>query len=137
MDIREGLESLRESIRKLTRTPRLLVIEDSGVDMEHICKLLSQLSQCELLEAYTGEQGITQIVSSDHDIIFLDLTLPGMSGLDVIHQMSESERRKTVVVTGMFEEAEEIKEAIRLGAVKVLTKPVNRDDLKAIFNRPI
>lgn len=132
-----GLEGLRETIRKLTRKPRILVVDDSYPDFDCLVEHLNELGECEIIPAHSGTTAVAILASEDVDVIFLDLGLPAMSGLDVMRQMSDEERKKLVIVTGHSEEAEEIKEAIRLGAVKVITKPVKREDLKAIFSRPV
>jgi CheY-like chemotaxis protein len=133
----ESLKSLRESIRKLTRVPRVLVVDDADFFRETLCSTLHGLAECEITEAVDGENAVSQLAQRDFDVIFLDLRLPGMSGIDVMYQLSEEEKRKLIVVTGMGEGAEEIKQAICLGAVKVITKPINIADLKALFSRPI
>lgn len=131
------LEELRYHIHRLTRKAMILVVEDLRLDTELLLEELHAVTTANVVCVASGEAAVTELVTRDYDVILLDLSLPGMSGRDVIQQMSECERKKLVIVTGLNQEAQEVMEAIRMGAVKVITKPVKAEDLKAIFIRAI
>lgn len=64
-----------------------------------------------------------------------DIVMPGKNGLDLIKDASEiNPCIKTVILSG-YGEFSYAKEALRLGAYDYLTKPVNFEELKSIFNR--
>ena len=72
---------------------------------------------------HSGEEALRALSHSSPDAMFLDVSMPGMNGLDV---MAEVRRRKptlaVVVITG-HATPEEIEDVRRLGAVDVIQKP--------------
>jgi CheY-like chemotaxis protein len=72
---------------------------------------------------HSGEEALRALEQSSPDAMFLDVSMPGMNGLDV---MAEVRRRKpalaVVVITG-HATPEEIENVRRLGAVDVIQKP--------------
>jgi len=74
--------------------------------------------------AKNGEQALTMVDDTPFDAIVLDLSMPGMSGLDVMRAIDVKRRSIPVIVcsgTGAFKDAVE---ALRLGAWDFLSKPI-------------
>lgn len=134
----EMLRQLRENISTMTRKVRILLIEDMANDRYLLSVLLRDLFQdCEIVEARNRDEAVSELAQRDVDVIFLDLSLPVVSGVELMHQLSDSERKKLVVVTGLNSESQEVMAALKLGAVKVVLKPVTEEDLRAIFGRNV
>lgn len=134
----EMLRQLRENISTMTRKVRILLIEDMANDRYLLSVLLRDLFQdCEIVEARNRDEAVSELAQRDVDVIFLDLSLPVVSGVELMHQLSDSERKKLVVVTGLNSESQEVMAALKLGAVKVVLKPVTEEDLMAIFGRNV
>lgn len=134
----EMLRQLRENISTMTRKVRILLIEDMANDRYLLSVLLRDLFQdCEIVEARNRDEAVSELAQRDVDVIFLDLSLPVISGVELMHQLSDSERKKLVVVTGLNSESQEVMAALKLGAVKVVLKPVTEEDLRAIFGRNV
>ena len=76
-------------------------------------------------KASTGEAGIALAMAMPVDVVFCDLVLPDISGLDVIRRIKEQRPRTEVVVLTGFGSIDTAVEAIKIGARDYLTKPVN------------
>lgn len=135
-DIQKSLDALRESIRKLTRPPKFLVVEDNLTDIELLQKQLHEFfPKSEIAICGSGENAIEFLKKEEADAVFLDLNLPTMSGIETMKKLKEMKPPALIIVTGLSHgvESEDTLEAIKLGAVKVIAKPVTQDDLRHTF----
>lgn len=77
-----------------------------------------------MLHAPTGEKGLELLKTHKPDVILLDLTLPGMSGFDVLKNIKEDPATANipVIILSNISEAADIKKGRELGAVNYLVK---------------
>ncbi|KJR43685.1 two component sigma54 specific Fis family transcriptional regulator [Candidatus Magnetoovum chiemensis] len=115
---------------------KILVIDDE----EGICKaaqIILSREGYDVLSVSAGAAGIKSIYENDFDVLFVDLKLPDMSGLEII---SEAKKRipspEVIVITG-FASIETAVEAIRRGAYDYLTKPLSPDKLRITVKRAV
>ena len=112
----------------------ILVVDDD----EKICWAFEQFLEGEGFLpsiANNAEEGLRRIQAEQPDIIFLDVRLPGMSGLDTLEQIKELQSNATVVIMTAYDDVETTIEAMRLQAFDFLSKPIDLDAVKAILNR--
>ena len=82
----------------------------------------------EILEAPTGKAAI-EMLSREPDLIILDLGLPDIDGMDLLHQIKvQAENIPILVLSGRQEEAKKV-QALDLGADDYVTKPFEMDKL--------
>lgn len=110
---------------------RLMIVEDN-VDVLEAYRLYFKSKVRELFTARTGEEAILTFRREKPGMIFVDLMLPDMSGLDVVrHVKALSPETRVVVVTGHAEESlQEI--AGDLQVERYVRKPVLGSELEAI-----
>jgi two-component system NtrC family response regulator len=114
--------------------PKLLIIDDDDAVRESLAETLIGAG-FEVEEAASGGQGLGVLAARAIDDVFLDLRMPGMSGLELLKQVRQAPRRPPVVVLTAHATAENTIEAMRLGAFDHLTKPIARADLLAVAAR--
>lgn len=68
--------------------PQVLIVDDKVEDLELMESIL-QSEGFEVLEASSGEEGLTMAVMEHPDLIILDLLMPGMSGFDVVKSLQK------------------------------------------------
>lgn len=113
----------------------VLVIDDSKssrrLNLAYIQDLLGE--QVNYLEASNGADGLDILESHAVDIVFLDLTMPGMSGYEVL---AEIQRRKlslqTVVISADIQRLTRERVAA-LGAAGFIAKPVDVNELQSML----
>lgn len=76
-----------------------------------------------------GSSALMEIVKKKPDIAILDISMPGKTGLDILKEMNCMGLATKVVFISGFQQFDYAVEALRLGAVNYLLKPVNKDDL--------
>ena len=82
-----------------------------------------------------GRSGIDLLKQRKFDLFFVDLSMPGMGGIDVLREVKALDIHiPSIVITG-FGSIQSAVEAVRLGAYDYITKPFNLDDLMITVNR--
>lgn len=105
-----------------TQKKKLLIIEDDA-SLQLVYKHKFEQEDFEVLQAYTGQQGITFAKEKHPDMILLDIMLPeGMNGFDVMEQLKRDDILKAIPVI-MFTNLDSEKDtALSMGAVDYIVK---------------
>jgi CheY-like chemotaxis protein len=113
-------------------TLRVLVVEDEASVAALLTEFVREL-RGEPLAARTAEEALHALESERVDVIVLDLRLPGMSGLDFLRLPAVRDTDVPVVVMSGVATETEAREALQLGAVEFLRKPVRLERLAGIL----
>jgi DNA-binding NtrC family response regulator len=73
--------------------------------------------------AHSGTEGLERLASDPPEAVFLDVVMPGLSGLEVLGEIRRRHPKLPVVVLTGKANSDEVEEARRLGATEVLIKP--------------
>jgi DNA-binding NtrC family response regulator len=111
----------------------VLIVDDDAGLRDGLSEALTDLGHTPQL-ASSGREGLAAL-SETVDAVLLDLSMPGMDGIEVLRRIRSQENPPAVVVLTAFASAENTIEAMRLGAFDHLTKPIGRDELKALLER--
>lgn len=111
-----------------SRQPEILIVEDSDV-LAFIFKEFLQTAGYEARIQLTGREGLEVLAAIPVDLVILDLNLPDMHGFDFLTSMSEQGLNVPVIVATASNSLDIAREAIDLGAIDFLTKPVPKDRL--------
>ncbi|WP_394165056.1 sigma-54-dependent transcriptional regulator [Neptunomonas phycophila] len=112
----------------------VLIIDDEKNLIRSIIFSLSDPS-IEVAAAHTGKDGIEQFQKSRPDVVLLDLGLPDMSGLDVLHQLKTLNADTPVIMISAHGDTRTAVQAVKDGAVDYLTKPFDIDELEVLIHR--
>ena len=109
--------------------PLILVVEDEA-PIRRFLRATLPLHDFRILEAVTGAEGIHLAAAQHPEVVILDLGLPDMDGLDVVHQLRAWSEMPIVVLSARDREADKIA-ALDAGADDYLTKPFGIGELLA------
>ncbi len=109
---------------------RVLLIEDDASVAQSI-ELMLKSEQFNLYTTDSGEEGIDLAKLYDYDVIILDLTLPDMSGFDVLRKLRVSKVRTPVLILSGLSGIEDKVKGLGHGADDYITKPFHKDELVA------
>ena len=113
----------------------LLVDDDQGV--AGLLEALFATRDLDISRAHSGPEAVGLILQRPPDIVFLDVALPGLSGLDVLALIRQRQLDTAVVMTTGFGSEEVAIEALRLGADDYLRKPFDLTDCEAVLDRTV
>lgn len=108
---------------------KILVVDDHPLILEALRHLLKQLETVvEILDAPNAEAG-RQLAAAhaDLDLLLLDLTLPGVNGLDFLLELRQEYPAIPVVVLSASERPEDVMRALDLGAMGYIPKTSSKD----------
>jgi two-component system LytT family response regulator len=112
---------------------RALVVDDEPLARERLHELLHEAPGVTVVgDAEDGPEAVDAIRDEDPDLVFLDVQMPGMSGIDVIEEVGQAEMPVTVFVTAYDQYA--IK-AFDLAAVDYLLKPFDDERFEEALRR--
>jgi two-component system nitrogen regulation response regulator NtrX len=106
--------------------PRILVIDDEPAIRDSM-KMILEYEGYECLRAATGAEGVALAEKDTPDLVFLDVKMPGMDGIEVLKLLKAADERLPVVMISGHGTGELGAEATRLGAEDFISKPFERD----------
>ncbi|MGB3210323.1 MAG: sigma-54 dependent transcriptional regulator [Desulforhopalus sp.] len=116
----------------------LLIIDDEQDMRNGLKRMLERnFDDLEILTAPDAENGLLQLDTCTVDLLLLDIKMPGMSGLDLLAQLSKTTPWLTVIMMTGFGSIETAVEAIKLGAYDFITKPFTKDAICRVIRKGI
>jgi heterodisulfide reductase subunit A len=110
----------------------VLIVDDEPIVRESIRDWLKNAGY-EVYTAASGEEALSLVEKQDFGVIVIDVRLPGITGIKALTEVKQQKPQiKSIVITA-YPSAELAAEAIKLGAVDYLVKPVNPDDLEKLI----
>ena len=102
---------------------RVVIADDHTIVREGLRQLLSAVGDFEVVaEAVDGYEALASVRTTEVDVLVLDMSMPGKSGMDLIRQLKTEKPRLRIVVLTMHEESQYAVRAIRAGASGYVTK---------------
>jgi len=107
----------------------VLVVEDD-TDLVGIYKEILELHDFDVHTALNGEEGVEKFKQTKPSLVIMDGDMPVLNGYEAFKQIKEIDKNANVViVTGFSELESKSQEAIKLGLIKVISKPLGVDEL--------
>lgn len=103
---------------------RILLIDDEHLILRALRRVLASQGHS-VFTAEDGETALRMIQSEDYDVVFTDLHMPGISGLQLIRTIRSAQHDVPVVILTGNPQVESAMEAVAQGALRYLVKPVD------------
>src|SRR5919112_620419 len=116
-------------------SPRILIVDDEVEITEILADLLSADYEC--VRAGSAEQALSQLADNQFQLVISDITMPGMSGLEMIPHVKEHSPDTVVVMISGMQTVESAIGALRLGAFDYLMKPFDLRQVEAVVKRAL
>ena len=106
---------------------RVLIVDDDFMVAKVHAGFVSALEGFEVAGAVsTGAGALKAVAELDPDLVLLDIYLPDMTGLDVLHRLRSSGCRADVIVISAARDVDSIRSALHGGVLQYLVKPFDR-----------
>ena len=116
---------------------KILVIDDNS-DIRNLIQYIFEKAGLIVIHGENGESGLAALNACRPDLVFLDVTMPGISGLEVLREIRRNPddvlRSVPVMMLSANSSEDEIEQALALGASSYIVKPFKRDEIIAHVN---
>ena len=110
---------------------KVLIVDDEESIREVLRDLFSELGYNVSL-AEDGKKGLDAALSTDIDLAVLDVSLPGMNGLEVLRVLKEAKPDLPIIMVTGYASMSTALEAMKLGAYDYITKPFDLEDVQIV-----
>jgi two-component system, NtrC family, response regulator AtoC len=121
-------------MEKLNNQIKILVIDDEQDMLSGFTSILSAFG-FESVPVSDGFTAIDCLKKEEFDLIFCDLLMPGMDGIEVVKEAAQSAPKTPVIIFTAFGTIERVVIAMKAGAFDFLEKPFDTDKLKIIIEK--
>src|SRR6185503_18365420 len=118
----------------MKRNIRVLIVDDDTSLRTFLAEQLSR-GDFDVSPCGSARESIKILSDSDYDVVLLDISMPDMSGLEVLAQIRKLEDPPEVVMLTADTSLATGIEAMRLGAYHYLTKPATLDEMEAVLRK--
>lgn len=114
----------------------ILVVDDHSLILEGICRVLKRIPDVVVADAVTsGKKAAALIAKRDYDLYILDVSMPDMSGFDLITLIREMNADARIIINTMHEEIWMVNRLAQSGVNAILLKSANSGELEqAVHN---
>ncbi|HEX6432996.1 MAG TPA: sigma-54 dependent transcriptional regulator [Gemmatimonadales bacterium] len=112
----------------------VLIVDDERTLARAVKAFLSEAGY-EAEVAGDGERALELLPTLRPDVVFTDVRLPGMSGIDLLRRVREFDPAIPVIIMTAYGTIEGAVEAVKLGAFDYMKKPVDLEELKLLADR--
>jgi DNA-binding NarL/FixJ family response regulator len=109
---------------------KVMLVDDQNLVRKGVRSLLELSSEIEVIaEAADGAEAIRMIPEVGPDVVLLDMRMPGLSGLDVLRELSRNQTLPPTIILTTFDDDEMVLAGIQSGAKGYLLKDIALADL--------
>lgn len=113
---------------------KVIIVDDAPFVREVLNNILVKLGHTVVAEADDGMETLEKVLKYKPDVIFLDLVLPKMNGLDVAQKIIELYPEAKMIACSTLEREKFEQQALDSGCKSYLQKPFNIEDIKTALN---
>jgi DNA-binding response OmpR family regulator len=114
-----------------TQMKRILVVDDEpNIRLNY--RVLLEVDAFQVSEASNGAAALDQLRSGRFDLVLLDLRMPAMDGLQLLGALRQKAITTPAIIVTAFADVPSEVQAMRLGAIDFLRKPVRPEDLRVV-----
>ena len=109
---------------------KILIADDHAIVREGLKQIVKSLPEITTIEeAENGIEALSKIKKGNYDIVILDNTMPGMTGLDILQNLKISDFKANVLMLSVHPQEQYAIRAFKLGACGYITKDCAYDEL--------
>lgn len=108
---------------------RILVVDDSGLTVKKMTKLLEDLGHEVAGVATTGQQAVERFAAVAPDVTTMDITMPDMNGIEATRRILADHPDACIVIVTSHGQEQMVMDAIEAGAKGYILKPVKQEKL--------
>ena len=117
-------------------TGQVLVVDDHATARESVCEILRAAGHT-VAAVSSALEALSRLKAESFDLVITDLRMPGMTGLEFIHELERRDTRVQIVMVTAYASVATAVEAMRHGAFDYIEKPFGADQLESLVSRAL
>jgi two-component system response regulator AtoC len=113
----------------------ILLVDDEPAVLETLEIILEE--QFRVLKALSGKEALEKITKESVDLVFLDISMPDINGMEILKRMKEYDENLPVIMATATDSARQAVKAMRLGACDYIAKPFDIDEVITVAQKVI
>lgn len=107
---------------------KIMLADDEGIVIDSLSFIIEKEFgiSCQIESAKTGRNVIELAERFRPDIAFMDIQMPGINGIEAMKEIRENNANTIFIVMSAYDKFDYAKEAINLGVLEYLNKPVEK-----------
>lgn len=116
---------------------KILLADDEGIVIDSLKFIIEKEygSKCDIRTAKTGRQVIEVAEEFQPDIAFMDIQMPGINGIDAMREIRRTNNHVVFIVMTAYDKFDYAKDAISIGVLDYLNKPVSREAILDVLGK--
>lgn len=119
---------------KSVKEAKVLICDDSMMVRKKMRLLLTDYGFENIFDAVNGKQAVEKFVEINPDLIFMDIVMPEMTGVEALKLIKASSPETKVIMATSVGTEGNLAEAIKYGATDFLQKPVDEEQLTKLLD---
>lgn len=110
---------------------KVLIADDESIVIDALKFIINSnyKEECVIETANTGRRVIEQAEYFRPDIVFMDIQMPGINGIEAMREIRKSNDNIIFIVVSAFVKFDYAKDAIDIGVLEYINKPINKDEI--------
>ena len=115
---------------------KVLITDDHPIVRQGLKQILKEAFESIIVdEASNGLEALSKIENEKYDIVLLDISMPGMNGLEVLKEIQKTNKLLPVMIISIYPEDQYALRCLKAGAAGYLTKDTASDELTLAVER--
>lgn len=116
---------------------KIMLADDEGIVIDSLKFIIEKefASECVIESAKTGRSVIELAERFRPDIAVMDIQMPGINGIDAMKEIREANTHTVFIIMSAYDKFDYAKEALSIGVLEYLNKPVEREKIVAVLRR--
>lgn len=114
-----------------------ILIADDNAGLRETLSLILRERGCDVATAADGPEALDRAREADFDVIFMDVRMPDMDGVETCRRVKGVSPAARVVLMTAFSSEDRVQDAMREGACAVLRKPLDMDQVLAMIDEVV
>ena len=118
---------------------RILIVDDSEMTRRLISTAVRSVGDVEFEEAKDGFEALQKLPIGTFDLLFVDINMPNINGLELIDYCKQSEQYKDIpiIIISTEDSLRDQQKGLELGASDFLMKPIQLDRLVDVIHKTL
>lgn len=114
---------------------KILICDDAAFMRMMLKDIMKRIGYGEVYEAENGKKAIEKYIEFKPDLVFMDITMPEMDGIEALKRIIAHDKNATVIMCAAIGQSPLAVETMKNGAKDVIFKPYNIERVKEIVNK--